>query len=118
MTGFAGVSFLCAFHSGSHKHGIVEHYDCTDFNPVGGALQADVDPSEGVLVEYEPGDVTFHHGRTLHYSGGNRTNRPRCGLSTHLWPSPNEIDDPVEAAALAAELQARRDSRKRWDDRK
>eukprot|EP01043_Picozoa_sp_COSAG02_P087852 COSAG02_NODE_25058_length_670_cov_0.632224_1_plen_72_part_01 len=39
---------------------------------------------------------------------------PRCGLSTHLWPSPNEIEDPAEAAALEAQLQARRVSRKRW----
>ena len=38
-----------------------------------------------VTVEYGPGDVTIHHGRTLHYTSGN----PRRGLSIHLWPEPN-----------------------------
>ena len=103
---------------GSHKQGIVEHYDCSEFNPVGGALQADVDPSAGVLVEYQPGDVTFHHGRTLHYSGGNHTaDRPRCGLSTHLWPTPNDIEDPAEAEALAVLLRERSQNRRLWADR-
>ena len=46
------------FVPGSHKGGIVEHFDCSDWNPVGGALQAAVPEEAGVLVEYEIGDVS------------------------------------------------------------
>jgi hypothetical protein len=54
---------------GSHKLGIVEHYDATDTNPVGGALQADVDKSTAVLVEYNPGEqpvCSVFHAATPH----------------------------------------------------
>ena len=78
------------FLPGSHKEGIAEHIDATYKNPVGGALEVDVDASKAVVVEYGPGDASFHHGRTLHYSRGNSTDQPRRGLSTHLWPDPNE----------------------------
>ena len=78
------------FLPGSHKEGIAEHVDATYKNPIGGALEVKVDWSKAVVVEYGPGDVTFHHGRTLHYSRGNSTDQPRRGLSTHLWPEPNE----------------------------
>ena len=74
----------------SHKKGIAEHVDATHKNPINAALEVDVDESEAVVVEYGPGDVTFHHGRTLHFSSGNSSDQPRCGLSTHLWPEPNE----------------------------
>ena len=78
------------FMPGSHKKGIAEHVDATHRNPISGALEVEVDQSEAVVVEYGPGDVTFHHCRTLHYSSGNSTDQPRRGLSTHLWPEPNE----------------------------
>jgi phytanoyl-CoA hydroxylase len=78
------------FLPGSHKEGIAEHVGATYKNPIGGALEVKVDWSKAVVVEYGPGDVTFHHGRTLHYSRGNSTDQPRRGLSTHLWPEPNE----------------------------
>ena len=78
------------FMPGSHKEGIAEHVDATYKNPIGGALEVMVDQDKAVVVEYGPGDVTFHHGRTLHYSRGNSTDQPRRGLSTHLWPEPNE----------------------------
>lgn len=78
------------FMPGSHKAGIAEHVDATYKNPIGGALEVMVDQRKAVVVEYGPGDVTFHHGRTLHYSRGNSTDQPRRGLSTHLWPTPNE----------------------------
>ena len=77
------------FIPGSHKEGIAEHVDATYKNPISGALEGMVDQHRAVVVEYGPGDVTFHHGRTLHYSCGNSTDKPRRGLSTHLWPEPN-----------------------------
>ena len=77
------------FLPGSHKEGIAEHVDATHKSPINAALEVRVDESRAVVVEYGPGDVTFHHGRTLHYSRGNTTDQPRRGLSTHLWPDPN-----------------------------
>ena len=80
------------FLPGSHKQGIAKHVDASHRNPIGGALEAEADKSAAVVLEYNPGDITFHHGRTLHYSAGNSTDQPRRGLSTHLWPEPNEYD--------------------------
>ena len=77
------------FIPGSHLDGIAEHVDATYKNPINGALEVDVAQERAVTVEYAAGDVSFHHGRTLHYSPGNSTDRPRRGLSTHLWPAPN-----------------------------
>ncbi len=74
------------FIPGSHLHGIVEHVDATDRSPINAALEAVCDPSQAETIEYGPGDATFHHGRTLHYSQGNATDLPRKGLSTHCWP--------------------------------
>ncbi len=78
------------FLPGSHCDGIAEHLDATHKNPINAALEVKVDESRAVVVEYGPGDATFHHGRTLHYSRGNSTDQPRRGLSTHLWPDPND----------------------------
>ncbi len=78
------------FLPGSHCDGIAKHLDATHKNPINAALEVKVDESRAVVVEYGPGDATFHHGRTLHYSRGNSTDQPRRGLSTHLWPDPND----------------------------
>ena len=43
-----------------------------------------MDASRAVAIEYEVGDCSFHHGRTLHYTGPNHTDQPRRGLSTHF----------------------------------
>ncbi|NKB72421.1 MAG: hypothetical protein GKR89_35540 [Candidatus Latescibacteria bacterium] len=77
------------FIPGSHLEGIAEHLPAQHKNPINGALEVEVDTDRAVCVEYGPGDATFHHGRTLHYSGGNESERPRRGLSTHMWPEPN-----------------------------
>lgn len=77
------------FIPGSHLTGIAKHVDATHRNPISGALEVTVDLAKAITVEYSPGDATFHHGRTLHYSSGNSTAQPRRGLSTHMWPDPN-----------------------------
>jgi len=74
------------FIPGSHLHGIAEHIDAQHKNPITKALEVIVDESQAVTIEFEAGDATFHHGRTLHYTSGNETDEPRRGLSTHLWP--------------------------------
>ena len=65
------------FLPGSHRYGIVQHHSAQDRNPIGGALEAEADTGAAEVVEYRAGDCSFHHGRTLHYTGANRTDRPR-----------------------------------------
>lgn len=74
------------FLPGSHRRGIVPHHAAQDRNPIGGALEAEADTGAAEVVEYRAGDCSFHHGRTLHYTGANRTDRPRASLSSHFWP--------------------------------
>ena len=81
ITAMGALQFI----PGSRKQGIAEHHESP-----GSYLEVMVDASQAVAVEYEPGDATFHHGRTLHYTSGNQTALPRRGLSTHLWPPVEE----------------------------
>lgn len=74
------------FIPGSHRQGIVEHRSAGDRNPINNALVAEVDATRAISMAFGPGDATFHHGRTLHYTGPNLTDRPRRGVTTHFWP--------------------------------
>eukprot|EP01045_Picozoa_sp_COSAG04_P002297 COSAG04_NODE_82_length_27794_cov_76.265733_12_plen_308_part_00 len=131
---------------GSHRRGVVAHTPVADRapescgwrlergeggrwqvnpEPIGGALQAQPEPGDETrTLEYAAGDVSFHSGRTLHYTGANTTTRHRLGLSSHLWPSPNDDGDesaeaeeaggaalpaPPQGSALAARLQRKPD---------
>ena len=84
------------FLPGSHRHGIVPHHTAQDRNPIGGALEAEADTGAAEQVEYRAGDCSFHHGRTLHYTGANRTDRPRASLSSHFWPLDSARRDAPE----------------------
>jgi len=81
------------FIPGSHREGMREHRSVADRNPISGALEATVDESAAVAIPLRAGDVTFHHCRTLHHTTGNRGERPRCGLVTHLWGKDPEPDE-------------------------
>jgi hypothetical protein len=59
----------------SHKVGLLPHYHPT---ATAHALTTDcVDPTQAVACPLSAGDITIHHGRTLHYAGPNITDRPR-----------------------------------------
>lgn len=53
----------------------------------GGALQCAGDEAEAIPVELQPGGCTLHHGRTIHYSRGNKTAGPRRAFIINLRPS-------------------------------
>lgn len=36
---------------------------------------------EDISYNYEPGDATFHHSLTIHYTGSNKTNETRKGMT-------------------------------------
>lgn len=52
----------------------------------GGGLACQGNEAEGVAVPLKPGDATFHHGRTLHYSRGNSTHSHRRAYTVNFRP--------------------------------
>jgi len=88
---------------GSHKGSIYNHHEGNVF--VGGITDPDFDPGNVAAVELAAGDISIHHGRTLHASAPNRTpDKPRrfyllqmCGADA--WRVSKEgdpQDDPDE----------------------
>jgi ectoine hydroxylase-related dioxygenase (phytanoyl-CoA dioxygenase family) len=76
-----GMQFI----PGSHRGEILDHHKVSDRSEINQALETQVDGDQAVAVSLQPGDATFHHCRTLHYTGGNFTDTPRYGLITHFW---------------------------------
>ena len=76
-----GMQFI----PGSHLGDIQDHYSVSHRSEVNSGLETQVDASHSVAVSLDPGDATFHHCRTLHFTGGNFTNTARYGLVTHFW---------------------------------
>lgn len=72
------------FIPGTHKEGLARHEDATAHSQIRDALEVKVDESRAVKVTMQPGDVSFHHPLTLHYTTGNSATTPRCGLINHL----------------------------------
>ena len=76
-----GMQFIV----GSHQGEIAEHYSVAHRSEMNGALETKVNSKQAVAISLQSGDVTFHHCRTLHHTGGNYTDTPRRGLITHFW---------------------------------
>ena len=68
---------------GSHKNGFYEHHSTEDKNNVlsRGQTVKDIDINNAVSCPLEPGEVSFHHGLTLHASQPNFSNDRRIGLN-------------------------------------
>ena len=68
---------------GSHKNGFFEHHSTEDKNNVlsRGQTVKDIDINNAVSCPLEPGEVSFHHGLTLHASQPNSSNDRRIGLN-------------------------------------
>lgn len=67
----------------SHKGPLVEHRDTfsgDNFLTRGQEAAVDIDESDVVHVELEPGQASFHHGRLLHASSPNRSDERRIGF--------------------------------------
>ena len=69
---------------GSHKLELAEHNDTfSDVNMLsrGQELAVEVDESEAVDIELQPGEFSLHHGRLFHASRPNRSDDRRIGLA-------------------------------------
>lgn len=68
------------FVQGSHKHAILPHRDSDDPDNLlsrGQEVQVDVPADQRVPIEIHPGQMSLHHGLTIHGSGPNTTDDRR-----------------------------------------
>ena len=68
------------FARGSHKNAILPHVDTFDDNNLlsrGQEVQVDVAPEDRVPIELMPGQISLHHGLTVHGSGPNSSDDRR-----------------------------------------
>ncbi|MEL6452267.1 MAG: phytanoyl-CoA dioxygenase family protein [Pseudomonadota bacterium] len=68
------------FVAGSHKNAILEHSDSFDPDNLlsrGQEVKVDVAPEDKTAIEIHPGQMSLHHGLTIHGSGPNRSDDRR-----------------------------------------
>ena len=71
------------FVAGSHKNPILPHEDTFDENNLlsrGQAIKVDVPEADRVPIELQPGQISLHHGLTIHGSGPNTSDDRRIGF--------------------------------------
>ena len=67
----------------SHKNAILPHEDTFDANNLlsrGQEVRVDVAETDKVAIEIHPGQISLHHGLTIHGSGPNRSDDRRIAL--------------------------------------
>lgn len=70
-------------------------------NVLSSEIDMDVDVSDAIPIELEPGDVSLHHPNILHGSENNSSYTWRRGLTIRYIPSRTSItEDPWEAALM------------------
>jgi hypothetical protein len=68
----------------SHKNPILPHHDTFDEMNLlsrGQEVRVDVDPADKVPIEIHPGQISLHHGLTIHGSGPNTTDDRRIACA-------------------------------------
>ena len=89
------------FVRGSHKHAILPHEDTFDDNNLlsrGQEVRVDVDEADKVNIEIHPGQMSLHHGLTIHGSGPNRsTDRRIAAVVRYMRPDVVPSEGRTEA---------------------
>jgi ectoine hydroxylase-related dioxygenase (phytanoyl-CoA dioxygenase family) len=67
----------------------LESFHETDHRRIEERIQRQGSVAEPVPIVLGPGQVSFHHCRTIHGSGPNTSNRPRAALAVHLQDHTN-----------------------------
>lgn len=84
------------FVPGSHLQEVLPHRHLNDDPRVHG-LRADIaPPTNGVPVPLPRGGASFHHPRTLHYAGPNRTGRDRRAYANEFQLRPVALEGVTE----------------------
>lgn len=71
------------FVRGSHKNAILPHKDTFAANNLlsrGQEVEVDIDPADRTAIEIHPGQMSLHHGLTIHGSGPNTSADRRIAL--------------------------------------
>lgn len=71
------------FVRGSHKNPILPHEDTFDDNNLlsrGQEVRVDVAPEDKTAIELQPGQISLHHGLTIHGSGPNTSDDRRIAV--------------------------------------
>lgn len=72
------------FVQASHKNQILQHEDSFDDHNLlsrGQEIVVDVEEADKVAVELAPGEMSLHHGLTIHGSGPNQSDDRRIGVA-------------------------------------
>jgi hypothetical protein len=95
------------FVPGSHKGEVLPHMHGGD-NPAVHVLQFSepVDTSAGVPVPLKAGGMSFHHARTYHFAGDNRTPRIRRAWANEFQTTPVARATPKDFPWVAAGRKA------------
>ncbi|MBM3960950.1 MAG: phytanoyl-CoA dioxygenase family protein [Planctomycetes bacterium] len=84
------------FVPGSHRRDLLPHHHLR-FDPRSHALEVDDGSCSlrgAVACPLAAGGATFHHSRTLHYAGANRTASPRRAFVLGFGTTPQELPVP------------------------
>ena len=81
---------------GSHRHGIREHIDHYGENNLltRGQTVNEVDTDHAVDIVLAPGQISLHHGHTIHSSSPNRSGERRIGIALQQY-LPTHVRQPT-----------------------
>lgn len=82
------------FIPGSHLQEVQPHHSINNDPRVHGLEVDRVDPSNAVACPLPAGGATFHHSRTLHYAGPNKTPVPRRAYILGFGTLPKKRGEP------------------------
>lgn len=82
-----GVAFVVGSHRWPEQEGL--DFFVPDLEAQRAAMTAGGREIRTVVPDLQRGDATFHHCRTVHGSGANRTASPRRSMAIHLQPGDN-----------------------------
>ncbi|MGY1701540.1 phytanoyl-CoA dioxygenase family protein [Geodermatophilus sp. SYSU D00766] len=89
-----GIAFVPGSHRWPEQRGL--DFFASDLAAQQAAMAAAGHEVRVVVPDLRRGDVTFHHCRTVHGSGPNRTADPRRSMAIHLQPADNRrVADPA-----------------------
>jgi ectoine hydroxylase-related dioxygenase (phytanoyl-CoA dioxygenase family) len=93
------------FVKGSHKNPILPHEDTFAEDNLlsrGQEVKVDVDPADRVPIEIHPGQISLHHGLTIHGSGPNTTDDRRiAAVVRYCTPEVKQQVGETDYAILA-----------------
>src|SRR5215217_4544820 len=88
---------------GSHKLGLLDHDNVRNdpnlLNRRGERIQMEVQESEAIDVELNPGEMSLHHTNLIHGSNPNTSDRPRIGFIVRFVTSQTKNRDRVVVRA-------------------